>query len=587
MVTGQRRRMTARTQARPAPLTAAPGTGQPGPVPLPRSGPGPSPGAGPGPSRRRPHWQAFWPWFILWPWSAAWAAWHLHGAGQSWHFFASGGRLLLSGGPGGGLHLYAAHPQLQIGPLTLTISGALESLGPWPSRVAAIAAMSATGPPLLAAVWALAPRAGRRRSQLLLAGLVFLPVWTEVTTQFAHLDDLLALSFSVAAAHAVARRHPVLAGLALAAAADSKPWAAAFVPMLLVLPRPQRWAALGVFAGGVTAAWLPFVLADPHSLMAAQFTIPNDHSSALRVLGVNAARTPWWDRPAQLALGMAGGCLAVWRRRWPAVILLAVSARILLDPGVYSYYTSGALLGTVLVDLVVTRWRLPWATATGAALLYAARFTSEVYPFTLHELGVLRAVFAVGMPALVLGVPGWLMARRPGRHARGSAGQASEASASGTSGNGAGADPQPWPALQPLPVTTRHWPGPAPLPQARAPQPWAAAQASGTAHAHSTPDAQSTPDTWTTPDVWTTPNAQTTPDAWTSAGAWTAAQADVTAQAGFPRGRPTPLPRRPAGAARRAAPERARPAPAVTSGRLERTSAVRPPPVSQQAGDRR
>lgn len=343
---------------------------------------------------------------------------------------ASGGRLLLSGQPGGGLHLYATHPELQIGPLTLAVSGTLEALGPWPSRVAAIAAMSLTGPPLLAAVWRLAPAicrlppaAAPRRRQLFLAGLVFLPVWTEVTTHFAHLDDLLALAFSVAAAHAVARRHPVLAGLALAMAADAKPWAAAFAPMLLALPGRQRWAALGVFTGGVAAVWLPFVLADPHTLLAARFTIPNDSSSALRVLGVDAARTPWWDRPAQLALGTAGGCVAVWRRRWPAVILLAVSARILLDPGVYSYYTSGALLGTVIVDLVVARWRLPWATAIGAALLYAARCTSEVYPFTLHELGVLRVVFAAGIPALVLGVPGWLMARVPGRHARTAAGR--------------------------------------------------------------------------------------------------------------------------------------------------------------------
>lgn len=397
-------------------MTAPPSIG-PAPTTLARPAPANAPDPGTAPAQVR--WRSWWPWLILWPWSAAWAAWHLHGAGQSWHFFAAGGRLLLSGAPGGGLHLYAAHPQLQIGPLTLTVSGALEALGPWPSRIAAIAAMSATGPPLLAAVWRLAPAAGRRRTRLVAAGLVFLPVWTEVTTHFAHLDDLLALSFSVAAAHAVARRRPVLAGLALAAAAGAKPWAAAFVPMLLALPRERRWAALGTFAGGVAAAWLPFLLADPRSVLAAQFTIPNDHSSALRVLGVNAARTPWWDRPAQLALGAAGGCLAVWRRRWPAVILLAVSARILLDPGVYSYYTSGALLGTVLVDLVVTRWRLPWATLTGAVLLYAARFTSEVYPFTLHELGVLRAVFAVGMPALVLGVPGWLMARRPGRHARG------------------------------------------------------------------------------------------------------------------------------------------------------------------------
>ena len=85
----------------------------------------------------------------------------------------------------------------------------------------------------------------------------------------------------------------------------------------------------------------------------------------------------------------------------------------------YAYYTSGALLGTVVVDLVVTRWRLPWATATAALLLYAARFTHALIPFSLHQLGILRLVFAIGVPVMVLGIPGWWVARRPGRHARG------------------------------------------------------------------------------------------------------------------------------------------------------------------------
>ena len=324
-----------------------------------------------------------------------------------------------AGGPAGGLHLYATHPALQIGPLALAVSAVLRALGPESARVIAIVAMSATGLPLLAAVWRLLPAPERRRSgRLLVAGLVFLPVWAELTTHFGHLDDVLALGLSVAAAHAVSRGHPVWAGVALAAAADAKPWAAAFLPLLLAFPRRDRLAALGAFAGGVAVAWLPFLIADPHTLIAARFTIPNDYSSALRAIGVSSAGTPWWDRPAQLALGVAAGCLAVRRGRWPAVILLAVAARIMLDPGVYAYYTSGALLGTVMVDLLVTRWRLPWTTAVTAALLYAARFTGDLYPFTLHDLGLLRAVFGIGVPALVLCLPDRWMVRRPGRHAR-------------------------------------------------------------------------------------------------------------------------------------------------------------------------
>ena len=126
---------------------------------------------------------------------------------------------------------------------------------------------------------------------------------------------------------------------------------------------------------------------------------------------------------------MAGGAVAVRRGRWPAVVLVAVAARILLDPGVYAYYTSGALLGTVVVNLVVTRWRLPWATATAALLLYAARFTHALIPFSLHQLGILRLVFAIGVPVMVLGIPGWWVARRPGRHARGEVADGRTASA--------------------------------------------------------------------------------------------------------------------------------------------------------------
>ncbi|HEX9358450.1 MAG TPA: glycosyltransferase family 87 protein [Streptosporangiaceae bacterium] len=364
-----------------------------------------------------------WPWLVLWPWALAWVAFQAGMAGQSWHFFAQGGRLLFANAPGAGLQLYATHPDLQIGPLALAVSGMLRAIGPGNGESTAIAAMSLTGPLVLAAVWRLVPAAERRRrSRLLFAGLLFLPVWTELTTHFAHIDDLMALGFSVAALHAVARRHPVWAGLALAAAADSKPWAAAFVVLLLALPRRQWLTALAAFTGGIAAVWLPFLLADPRTVAAVtRFTIPNDRSSALRALGVMDSRTPWWDRSAQLLLGLAGGAVAVRRGRWPAVLLVAVAARILLDPGVYAYYTAGALLGAIVVDLVVTRWRVPWATVTAALLLYAARFTHALIPFNLHQLGELRLVFAIGVPVMVLGFPGWWVARRPGRHARGQA----------------------------------------------------------------------------------------------------------------------------------------------------------------------
>ena len=100
-----------------------------------------------------------WPWWVLWPWALAWVAFQAGMAGQSWHFFAQGGRLLFANAPSAGLRLYAAHPDLQIGPLALAVSSVFRALGPGNGETTAIAAMSLTGPLMLAAVWRLVPAA--------------------------------------------------------------------------------------------------------------------------------------------------------------------------------------------------------------------------------------------------------------------------------------------------------------------------------------------------------------------------------------------------------------------------------------------
>ena len=84
-------------------------------------------------------WTAWW----------AWRAWPV--SGLSWHFFADGSRLLLHGS---GLNLYAEHPELQTGPLSLAVAALL---GPLPANIAksvALIAMTAAGPLLLVALGA-------------------------------------------------------------------------------------------------------------------------------------------------------------------------------------------------------------------------------------------------------------------------------------------------------------------------------------------------------------------------------------------------------------------------------------------------
>lgn len=88
---------------------------------------------------------------VLYVWTALWgmvAAW---GGGYSWHYFAQGADLLSDpGNQGGGLHVYAAHPDLQIGPLALLVAMPFQALGPQWGRLLVEVVLTLLGPVLLA-----------------------------------------------------------------------------------------------------------------------------------------------------------------------------------------------------------------------------------------------------------------------------------------------------------------------------------------------------------------------------------------------------------------------------------------------------
>src|SRR5207302_2479783 len=149
------------------------------------------------------------------------------------------------------------------------------------------------------------------------------------------------------------------------------PWALVFLPVLLIFGVGNRRVAVAWATALATlaVAWLPFFVADPGTIHAARFLIRNQPNSALRALGVRDNYTPSWDRSAQVVLGCALGALAVWRRRWPAVLLLAGGARLLLDPAAHSYYTPDVMVGALLWDVLGGRRPIPlWTLASFAAL---------------------------------------------------------------------------------------------------------------------------------------------------------------------------------------------------------------------------
>jgi hypothetical protein len=342
---------------------------------------------------------------VLAVWIAAWTLVHLPSVGYSWRFFVLGAGLLTSGSPvTGGLHVYAAHPELQIGPLALLAAVPLIHLDPWHGRLCAALLLSACGPLLLANLVRVRERSGPIRDPLLLmTGLLVLPVWTEVAVHYAHLDDAMALAAIVVATGALRRGSAVTTGLLLAAAADSKPWVLGCGLLIVALPAGKRGRALVAFGTGVAVAWLPFLLADPRTLDLGHFSIPNVASSALNALGVHDPVTPSWDRGAQLILGVAVAGLALRRGRWPAVLLAVVCARLLLDPETYNYYTSGLLVATALVDMYVQRRGFPMWTSSAALFYIVEDLLDPILPEDL--LGAVRAAYCVIVLA-ALAIPG-------------------------------------------------------------------------------------------------------------------------------------------------------------------------------------
>jgi hypothetical protein len=346
-------------------------------------------------------------WTVLSAWALLWALLMARHGGVSWHYFQQGGLALADAdAPGGALHVYATHPELQFGPVSMAAAALLVPLGVHASLVAAQTIGALLGLLLLWLVGstarALAPLGFERkvRLQLLVAGLAFLPVWMNLAVRFVHLDDVLALVFVVAATWSAVNRRPVPAALLLGLAAGAKPWALPFVVLALGLGRRDRGRVLAIALGVAGVVWLPFFVFDPASVLAARYAIPTAAASSLHVLGVSSPVTPGWDRPLQMLLGAALAGVAVKRGRWPAAVLLVVGIRVVLDPGAYSYYTAGIVVGALLWDLLGSRQRVPYWTLTATASLFATHWL----PLTPLSQGVIRVVF-VATCVLVLALP--------------------------------------------------------------------------------------------------------------------------------------------------------------------------------------
>lgn len=317
------------------------------------------------------------------------SATHVWGGGYTWHYVVSGTQELFSSR---GLHLYADHPEIQMGPLTFVTAAPFVFLGrSVVARGVGMATLVAVGLLCLRQCERLAGTAlpFDRQRIFLWAGVLFAPAWVEIAVHWEHPDDALALLCILLALRLALADNYILAALALGLAVDFKPWAAALIGIALI-PGWQRLPIfIGTFALTVAIVWLPFLLSDPHAMRMTTFTIPNAPSSVLRVFGVSDTRTPSWCRQAQLVGGAVVTAIFVKWQRWAGVIAAAVSVRMLLDPANKNYYTGGLLLGTLLFDVAIASALIPWSTICGFVLVYVPSYAFSGFP---HVQGLLTAI---------------------------------------------------------------------------------------------------------------------------------------------------------------------------------------------------
>lgn len=344
---------------------------------------------------------------------------------------------LQGGGPGGdwynltrssqeftssaGLHLYAQHPQLTFGPLALLVVIPLRYLGPHHGWQVTSALLFGAGVVCLRLLDAAADRAGpwtrdRRRQALVVGGLLVLISWIGPAGAWGHADDVFALVAVAVAVWAAAQDRWLLTGVMIGIGAGFKPWAI-FAIALAMHGDARRWRGPAVAVLVSVLPWLPFEIADHHTLDVTHVRLQVFAASGLRVLGVPVASHPSWTHSVQLAVAVAAGVVVVARRRWALVPLVAFIARIELDPATWSYYGTGVILGALAADLIAPLSALALRTFTCALLAY---YVPEVAPFFgLSSSGIelvrLGARLAV-IPALV-GLP-WVASRLASVQAR-------------------------------------------------------------------------------------------------------------------------------------------------------------------------
>ena len=281
---------------------------------------------------------------------------------------------------GGALHIYTWIPSLQVGPPALLAAVPFQFLNAWVGRIAAAVLMLLVGLGVLVLLERIAALKGleaeRTRSLTLLGGAFFIPAWCVLSVFYMHLDDVIVLSLAVVAMHEALRGRWWWASLALGVAAATKPWAIAFIPILLLIPRRRRSQAMLTTIGAAAVWWAPFLIAAPGTLQASgSYGSATAKDSTLNLIG--QSQSYGVERLGQMFLMVLVGWLVVRSGRWPALMAAVVAVRMITDPQTWLYYAVGLVLGALIGDVLTARSRWPRMTIAATGLLLLESRISE------------------------------------------------------------------------------------------------------------------------------------------------------------------------------------------------------------------
>jgi hypothetical protein len=236
-------------------------------------------------------------------------------------------------------------------------------------------------------------------SRLELCALLTAGTWATLASGSAHLEDAVAPLLLIWAVHCADRRKYLNAALCVGIAIATKPWAVAGIAVLL-RRHDRRLVVRDLVVAAATAAlaWLPFVLAAPGTLHAADRPFTLQHVVPMALFLHSGVTAPHWMRTVQL-LGIVVAAVAARRSSAADAVAAGMCARLLLDPGSSTYYLSSVVLCIAAAELVTGR--RPHRLVVAVIGLWVA-------PFLTSDLTLTAATSAVVLLALIASyvVPG-------------------------------------------------------------------------------------------------------------------------------------------------------------------------------------